>query len=195
MFNPFKKQPTLGTDPFRERLPDDGKTYEDFVKNDVAVKIWLPALLVKRLEELHLHFDESRPQLLRCIFFAYVYGRYDFEQMRSKSAGLFHSDRGTLRQDSAPYGPITHRSGPNTTPELGKNAEDIKLSLPSKLRDELQSLANKCRKPHSQFLREILVSSLLGHRYLREHVERRPQNGTMKTRRQKNNRGIRADVS
>jgi hypothetical protein len=169
MFNFFKRNPVKEDDPFRKKLTDNGKTYDEYADNDVAIKIWIPEPIEETLRELCEHFEESRARLLRCILFVYLYGRYDFEQMRSKSLGLFCESyiRYSLKMtDSDEKNPITHRSGSNTTPELGKNAHDIKLWIPLKMRDDLQELANRAEKPVSQFFREILVATLLGHRFL-----------------------------
>lgn len=164
MFGFFKKRPTIREDdPFREPLTDDGKTYEEFKESDVAIKIWLPEPLEEKLQEFCKYFSESRPQLLRSIYFVHLYGRYDYEQMRRKSLGIFF--RESHIRYSRPAAAVTHRSGPNTTPELGKNNQDMKLWIPSKMRDDLQHLANQAQTPLSQFLREVLVSTMFGHAY------------------------------
>src|SRR3990167_8487511 len=89
MFNVFRNHSAKTYDPFCENLADYGKTFDDFKENDVAIKIWLPEPAEEMLRELCGYFAVSRPILLRSIYFVYLYGRYDFEQMRSKSLGLF----------------------------------------------------------------------------------------------------------
>lgn len=170
MFNFFRKQPIHAEDPFRVKLPDSRKSFEEFSRNDVAIKIWLPEPVDTRLTELCDYFSESRPRLLRSVYFVYLYGRYEFEQMRIKSLGLF-SSMGEPLFSQAPSQSVTHRSGPATTPELGKNDRDVKLWLPSKLRDDLQQIADKTKTPLSQLLREVLASTLFGHSYLPDRMQ------------------------
>lgn len=171
MSNFFGKNLIATDDPFRIPLPDTGRTFDEFINNDAAIKIWLPEPVEQRLEELSNYFSESRTRLLRSIYFVYLYGRYDYEQMRQKSLGFFHIDTCEVPLFSRHAEPITHRSGPATTPQLGKNNADIKLFLPKKMRDDLQQIANKVQTPLSQLLREVLVSTLFGHSYLPARIQ------------------------
>ncbi len=169
MFNFFGNHSAKQNDPFCGKLADYGKTFDDFKESDVAIKIWLPEPAEEKLRELCGYFAVSRPAFLRSIYFVYLYGRYDFEQMRSKSLGLFCASDADVMFSRLQV-PVTHRSGTSTTPELGKNAEDFKLWLPSKMKVDLQRLANRAETPLSQFLREVLVSALFGHGYLAERT-------------------------
>ena len=166
MFNFFRKQPLASDYPFRTALLDSVKTFAEFSKNDVALKIWLPEPAEQRLKELCDYFSESRARLLRSVYFVYLYGRYDFEQMRQKSLGLFSRTEEVRFSRS-----VTHRSGPATTPELGKNNEDVKLWMPAKMGEDLQGVADKMQIPLSQLLREVLVSTLFWHSYLPERAQ------------------------
>jgi hypothetical protein len=48
-------------------------------------------------------------------------------------------------------------------PELGKNIVPIKIWIPKRLRDDLQTLANHADVKISQYVREIIISRILGY--------------------------------
>lgn len=48
-------------------------------------------------------------------------------------------------------------------PELGKNIAPIKVWIPARMKADLQLLADHAEIPLSQFVREIVMSRLLGH--------------------------------
>lgn len=48
-------------------------------------------------------------------------------------------------------------------PELGKNIAPIKVWIPARMKADLQLLADHAEIPLSQFVREIVISRLLGH--------------------------------
>ncbi|HNV71539.1 MAG TPA: hypothetical protein PKO06_17680 [Candidatus Ozemobacteraceae bacterium] len=131
----------------------------------MAVKIWVPRTLDQLLIKLSDHFHESKTRCLRQILFKYAYGQVQLEKFRSVAI------QGAGDPEADPDRPLysrTSASDPYATPELGKCGEDIKLWIPQKLRDDLQILADRASVPLSQFIREILVSELLGHVYLPE---------------------------
>ena len=170
MFNFFRKKPIATADPFRRKLPEDGRSFAEFAENEVAIKIWLPEPVDKRLHDFCDYFCESRAKLLRSIYFVYLYGRYDFERMRQESLGLFA--RSEEARFCKKFGEsVTHRSGAATTPELGKNNVDVKLWMPTKMNADLQRIADNAQIPLSQVLREVLISALFGHSYLADRAQ------------------------
>ena len=48
-------------------------------------------------------------------------------------------------------------------PELGKNVVPVKVWVPSRIRNDLQTLATHVGLNLSQYVREIVISRLLGH--------------------------------
>lgn len=148
------------------------RNFADFQENDVPIKLWLPEPAERRLIELSEHWGLSRAKLLRFSFFRYLYGQYEFEAMRELSAGLFWLPTGLKEPLAAAR---KHRSGPNTTPELGKNDEDVKLWLPTRMKTDLQKLADQSGKPLSQFIREVLVFQLFGHLPLADALRPDPE--------------------
>lgn len=125
------------------------------------VKVWLPEPLdaaLKQLTDIGFH---SRSHYIREALFLYVYGCYAFEQMKAQEDGFFYvDDRHTT---------MFSRS-PNRAPTLGKNSINYKIWLPTKLRNDLEGLAKDAGIALSHFVREVLISSLLGHLTLPERA-------------------------
>ena len=55
-------------------------------------------------------------------------------------------------------------------PGLGKNMFPIKIFIPERIKSDLQACADKAEIPLSTFVREILVSNILGHTLWPERV-------------------------
>jgi len=56
-----------------------------------------------------------------------------------------------------------------TLPELVKIIEPLMIYVASKFKQDLQAAADIAEVPLSRFIREILISHLLGHTILKEH--------------------------
>ena len=116
------------------------------------MKVWLPEPVDAALKQLTDIGNQSRSEYIREMLFIYVYGRLAFEQMRQQMDGLFYSKTR----------PLYSRTG-NRAPVLGKNSINYKVWLPVKLRDDLQALAAGAGITLSHFVREVLISAVLGH--------------------------------
>lgn len=128
----------------------------------VPMKVWLPEPVDTALKHLTDVSKQSRSDYIREMLFIYAYGRYTFEQMKAQADGFFYvnqSDTGILFSRSS-----------NRAPALGKNSINYKVWLPAKLRDDLSALASEAGITLSHFVREALISALLGHRTLPERT-------------------------
>lgn len=121
----------------------------------VAMKVWLPEPVDIALRQLAEHGFQSRSDFIREALFVYVYGRYTFEQMKLQDDGLFY----LAPRESQ----VLFSRSQNRTPSLGKNSINYKVWLPNKLRDDLSTLASEAGITLSHFVREALISALLGH--------------------------------
>lgn len=125
------------------------------------MKVWLPEPVdtaLKQLTEISYQGTSdyrSRSDFIREALFINVYGRLAFEQMRQQMDGLFYEKPSESR-------PLFSRSS-NRAPSLGKNSINYKVWLPAKLRDDLQALAAEAGITLSHFVRESLISAVLGH--------------------------------
>jgi hypothetical protein len=142
----------------------------DLKSTGVATKIWIPLRLEQKLDRLAELHEVSRSALIRNLLFEFVFGKFEFEM---------GTDLDETRERLRQLPPIAgrrlpgKRTGPNSTPELGKNSRNVKVWLSHSLAQELAVLAQPLEIPLSQFLREILVTKVLGH--VRSHRKRRSE--------------------
>jgi hypothetical protein len=151
-----------------EDLVADMGDFSDLAKHDAALKFWLPEPVYAALKELCARGGESMSEMLRRFLAQHCYGVYAVELMREALPGLFRDF------DEMPEGLQFSRSRTNTptgkvridtywVPELGKNVAPIKVWVPSRLRSDLEVLASHVNIKLSQYVREIVISRLLGH--------------------------------
>lgn len=139
--------------------------YDDLGDHNVALKFWVPEPVAEALDDLRGRNGDSMSELLRQFFAVHCYGLYAFQLMVDANPGLFKDldmdIRFSRRADFDPRG--KKRVSTYFVPELGKNIAPIKLWVAKRLRDDLQILADHVGLKRSQYLREIVVSRLLGH--------------------------------
>lgn len=143
--------------------------FQDLGHHDTALKFWLPEPAQEALQELAERQDESMSELLRQFLAQHTYGVYTFQLMNDRYPGLFkvglpqphEGIRFSRRRVNEEDG--KKRIDTYWVPELGKNVMSIKLWLPKRLRDDLQVLAEHTGIRLSQYVREIVISRLLGH--------------------------------
>ena len=145
--------------------------YRDLGTHDVALKFWLPEPAEKALAELAELNGMSMSESLRQFFVLHCYGLYAFTVMTSALPRLFRDGERALfsrREDDLIQ---SKRITTYWVPELGKNVAPVKLWIPQRLRKDLQILADHVGIKLSQYLREIVISRLLGHGTLPKRPE------------------------
>ena len=148
---------------FAALLADMGDL-SDLAENDTAVKFWLPEAVVEALEELRERDGISMSHMLRQYLIAHCYGLYAVRVMLEANPRLYkgrEADSEVRFSRAPPEG--QKRVDTYFVPELGKNVAPFKLWIPRRLRDDLQLLADHVGLKLSQYLREIVISRLLGH--------------------------------
>ncbi|TLS68633.1 hypothetical protein FEF65_02705 [Mariprofundus erugo] len=137
---------------------------------DVALKFWLPELLGDVLDQNCNALNTTRSDLVRQIMFTYLYGKHDWMGFyeRREHHYLLNSPPLFSRQVAEP---LELYQGPNKTKDLGKNIEDLKVWIPRKMRDDIQTLAGRVNLSLSEMIREIIISTLFGHTYLNARGE------------------------
>jgi hypothetical protein len=138
--------------------------FRDLGNHDIAMKFWLPEPALEALRELCSLNGDSVSESLRQLFATHCYGIYAFQFMNRKLPGLF-KDPGQImfsRGDSETP-PGKKRVFTYWVPELGKNVMPVKVWVPVRMRDDLQILAAHVDLSLSQYVREIVISRLLGH--------------------------------
>ncbi|NWF37275.1 hypothetical protein [Mariprofundus sp. KV] len=131
---------------------------ELLTQGDVAIKFWLPEIMDTILDESCKLLDTTRSDLIRQVLFTYLYGRYDWLGMVERSETHYQ-----LNQEPKVF---YQRTIPNLTRDMGKNTEDLKVWIPSKMKKDIEALAAKTDISLSEMIREIMISTMIGHTYL-----------------------------
>lgn len=150
--------------------------FRDLGNHDTALKFWLPEPAREALEDLADRQGESMSELLRQFLAQHTYGVYAFQLMNDRYPGLFKvglPQPDNMIRFSMRRGGEEGKKRIDTywVPELGKNVMSIKLWLPKRMRDDLQVLADHTGIKLSQYIREIVISRLLGHGTLPKRPE------------------------
>lgn len=138
----------------------------DMIRHDSPLKFWLPEPAEEALIELATYNGESMSEMLRQFFAMHCYGVYAFFVMNEAVPGLFKDlSSGVKFSESDNETPRFGRKRIDTywVPELGKNVAPIKVWIPGRIRGDLQILADHVGIKLSQYVREIVISRLLGH--------------------------------
>lgn len=151
-----KKLKTFSFKAFVEEIGD----VEQYLNNDVAIKFWIPEVVEVGIEELAEMDGESLSNMVRNFLLMHCYGVYAFKvimQKRVAADSLLHDIRFSRKANPEPSDPTYWVA------LLGKNIAPIKLWIPSVLKNDLQTLADLAGLKLSQYIREIVISRLLGH--------------------------------
>jgi hypothetical protein len=144
--------------------------FSDLVRDDTALKFWLPESVERALEDLAKYYEVSVSMMVRMMMVEYVYGRYALAYMRENQLGIHRSQHPIMFSMREPE-PDTKRVF--KVPELGKNIAPVKVWIPQRLRDDLQVLAEHADVLLSRFVREIIIGAVLGRGTLPERPELR----------------------
>ena len=158
--------------------PKDLPNFKDFEKSEANLKIWLPQILIDRVNWLSKDRDVSRPDVIRGLLFEHLYGRVAYEALVKSVAkeraerelylarsNFKLSDRLLNREVESSGGDVkfsTARATPIDLEHIGKSVDDIDVSLPRQLKTDLASLSLKHHLSPSSYVRKMLVQQLLG---------------------------------
>jgi len=139
-------------------------------ENYAELRFWLPELCKQALDETVDFNQTTRSRYLRELFVAYLYGEHELLRMRTKKSGLYYEPPPPSPSDQSSEIRYSRVSAKEVVPGLGKNIVPFKLFLPEKMKDDLQLFADKATIPLSTFVREVLISHLLGHTLWQERL-------------------------
>lgn len=158
--------------------PKDLPNFKDFEKTDAALKVWLPQILVDRVNWLSKERDVSRPDIIRALLFEHLYGRVAYEALakfaveKRTEASLALARRtlpvtGLQSDIAAPFHgrdimQSTRRETQIDLEHIGKSVDDIDVKLPRQLKIDLEAIARKHSLSASSYVRKMLVLQLLG---------------------------------
>jgi hypothetical protein len=135
----------------------------DLQTNDIAFKFWLPMPVFESLQEVCEIEEVSQSLFFRNYLFNHCYGLYVVNQILADYPNLFRDNQISYSIAQVPKPPGKKKSWTYWVPELGKNIVPIKVWIPKRLRNDLQTLADHADVKVSQYVREIVISRLLGH--------------------------------
>lgn len=139
-------------------------SFDDFQTHNAALKFWLPEPAEQALMEFCEIADQPLSEWLRQFFVVYAYGLLALTVVNERCPGFFRDQRGLMYSRRPPENPPGKKRVPTYwVPELGKNIAPIKVWIPTRMKNDLQILADHAELPLSQFAREIIISRLLGH--------------------------------
>jgi len=137
--------------------------FSDLKEHDTALKFWLPEAANEALEEIASINGHSMSEALRQLFAVHCYGIYAYHVMNQAIPDLFRDPEIPMfsrKQTEPPSG--KKRIDTYWVPELGKNVMPVKVWIPKRIRADLQVLADHVGIKLSQYVREIVISRLLG---------------------------------
>jgi hypothetical protein len=148
--------------------PQDWPDFDAFEKSDSSLKIWLPQILIDRVNWISKNLEVSRPDIVRALAFENVYGRVAYEALIKHAATKQntlavpnnHDSIDQLLHSSVSFS--RDRTTSHDLQHLGKSDEDLTITLPKRLKDDLTQLAKLHKLTASSYVRKLLVLHLLG---------------------------------
>jgi len=157
--------------------PKDLPDCSEFEQNDNKIKVWLPQVLVDRVNWLSKTRDASRPDVIRALLFEHLYGRVAYEAIvkyvaderteaaltlarRMQCASWSSAVEGTSK--SGDIRKSTTRSTQVDLEWLGKSIDDLEVKLPSRMKMDLDKVSAVHNLTASSYVRKMLVLQLLG---------------------------------
>lgn len=159
---PYIKRRTPFHGDIRERSPSQ-LVGERFDINDAAIKLWMPDRLLAAVDVLTFEQMMSRADVLRWILFEHVFGRAELahlrERQRLRDLNRLIDDRPMFSRKTAGASARALR-----VRFMGKSTEEMKVEVPSLLRESLLALASESGEALSEYVRRILARDLLPER-------------------------------
>ncbi|MEQ1621821.1 MAG: hypothetical protein ABL919_10480 [Methylococcales bacterium] len=145
-------------------LYEGDRGIRDLHDNDAELRLWLPEPLRLALNQTTRELQTTESKYLREFLTVYLYGVHEILRMNANKTGLYFVPPPPPPDPDADSG-IRYSKAPmsEVIPGLGKNIIACKLRLPSKIKADIQKLADERGLPLGRFVREILVQHFLGH--------------------------------
>lgn len=134
--------------------------------DNTSVKIWIPEPLDDCLIALSARFEQSKSDLARNGLMIHLHGRLVFEQLVANR--LWRLTRRIEQEDTVKYSMEGIRIKLEDSPRpafiqaFGKNTFDLKVWMPKRLKEHLESLAIDTGQTGSEYMRRALTAYYLG---------------------------------
>ena len=169
--------PAVQRRPMRfDQLIEGMGNFDHFDRHDRALKFWLPEPARDALEDLSRRQAQSMSELLRQFLFQHCYGVYAHVLLMDKreAASRAEADLPMFSRTDIRYSHRAYQPKKDPTywvPELGKNVTSLKIWMSTQMYADLEALALHSKITVSQYVREIVISRLLGHGTLPKRPE------------------------
>ena len=145
-------------------LTGTGRNFDGLDVDDQPVKFHVSEPIRQALDEYAELFDSNLSVVVRHILFVDLYGNYDLRALTERGNDRFMPYKGRsgdmeIRFSRSGSVPMASRSEP---PDLGKNLDNIKVFLPERMVQDIDSLAAEKDTSRSVYIREALIRYLFG---------------------------------
>ncbi|MFZ2538221.1 MAG: hypothetical protein WAX04_04900 [Oscillospiraceae bacterium] len=144
----------------------------DLSKDDATLRVYVPTTIDLALKDMMQISDMFANEYLKHFFVTYLYGAHELERMRVNKTGIFYEPPKVKASEVLDFSSdirFSRSTRNESIEELGKNITQLKIFLPSKMKVDLQALADQANIKLSRFVREILIAHFLGHQVFKGH--------------------------
>lgn len=159
-------EPVTPQDAPKTCLTGTGRNLDGLDENDQPVKVHLAEPIRKALDELADHYDSNLSMIVRHILFIQLYGLYDLVARTERGKKDFlpykepMADMGIMFSRQAPESRGSRQG--SLQPDLGKNLDNVKVWLPSRMVADIDQITGQTGKNRSAWIREALIRHLFG---------------------------------
>ena len=122
--------------------------FAQLAKCDASIKVWLPQVILDRINWVCHQTDSARADGLRALLFEHLYGRAMYLQLLAYKRAQDSKAKGAYSAGSA------HRM-------MGIE-NDMTLTLPARMKQDLIALSQSYRLTPSSYVRKMLMLQLMG---------------------------------
>jgi hypothetical protein len=140
--------------------------FDEFKHHDAPLKFWLPEVVASVVSDMAKRNGASASEALRQFFVQHCYGVVTYQLLLDYDSKLFKDDDGPVFSNKAKTSderPGKKRIDTYWLPDLGKSTTPIKVWLPTRVKSDLQAMADHVGISLSQYAREIVISRSVGH--------------------------------
>lgn len=135
------------------------RDYSGMNQQEEQLRVWLPDPAKLGLEEVCEQAETSMTVYLTEYFTEYLYGCHELLRMRANRSGLYEPIKRSLMKYNM------EKTASDISPDLGKNIFALKIFIPTKIKADLQALANRAEISLGEFTRSLICAHLFGREY------------------------------
>lgn len=175
----FRKKDEPKAAPPRQKnvITMTGRDFSIFDGDSIPLKFWLPESIETMMNEMSSKFDTSNSDMYRQILFGHLYGRYDLNGLLERNDHRFALNGRVLFSVKATSPALPGGLPDSASAPKEKSVADVKVWVPSRMKHDLQMLADRNGVRLSEYVRAVVVEQLLGNLPYDKNITRAvPQN-------------------